>query len=91
MITMVNEDKLIKQGIRKTDAWFKEFKNRVTRDLSLCDTYEEFVERTQAYTTNNILINSGYAAEMTALITTIMNNQRFARASQRELIEQTIN
>ena len=66
MISMVSEDKLIAQGIRKTDAWFKEFKNRVTKDLSLCDTYEEFVERTQDYTTKNILVNSGYSAEMSA-------------------------
>ena len=91
MISMVSEDKLIAQGIRKTDAWFKEFKNRVTKDLSLCDTYEEFVERTQDYTTKNILVNSGYSAEMSALITKIMNNHRFARASQRALIEETIN
>ena len=88
---MVSEDKLIAQGIRKTDAWFKEFKNRVTKDLSLCNTYEEFLERTQDYTTNNILINSGYSAEMEAIISKAMNNIRFQRASQRELVEQTIN
>ena len=59
---MVSEDKLIRQGIKKTDAWFKQFKRRISHDLSLCHTYEEFVERTQDYTTNNILVNSGYAA-----------------------------
>ena len=88
---MVSEDKLIKQGIRKTDAWFEQFKKRVNRDLSLCDTYEEFVERTAEYTTGNILVTSGYAMEMADLTTKVLNNQRFARASQRELIEQTIN
>ena len=88
---MVSEDKLIKQGIRYTDRWFEQFKKRVNRDLGLCDTYEEFVERTQAYTTGNILITSGYADEMTVLTTKILNNHKFARASQRELLEQTIN
>ena len=88
---MVDEDKLIKQGIRLTDAWFKKFKKQIEHDLSLCKTYEEFIERTKDYTTNNILINSGYSAEMESLITQILNNHRFQRASQRELIEQTIN
>ena len=88
---MVSEDKLIKQGIRKTDAWFEQFKKRVNRDISLCDTYEEFVERTAAYTTSNILVTSGYADEIADLTTKILNNHKFARASQRELLEQTIN
>ena len=88
---MVDEDKLIKQGIRLTDAWFKKFKKQIEHDLSLCKTYEEFLERTKDYTTANILINSCYSAEMEALITQILNNHRFQRASQRELIEQTIN
>lgn len=88
---MVSEDKLIKQGIRYTDAWFQQFKKRIINDLSLCETYEEFLERTQAYTTNNILVNSGYSATMSTLVTQILNNHKFERAKQRELIEQTIN
>lgn len=88
---MVSEDKLIRQGIRRTDAWFQQFKKRIEHDLSLCDTYEEFIERTKDYTTGNILISSGYSEEMTALVTQIINNHRFKRASQRELLEQTIN
>ena len=88
---MVSEDKLIQQGIRRTDNWFRQFKKRIEHDLSLCDTYEEFIERTKDYTTNNILITSGYSDEMAALVTRIINNHKFARASQRELLEQTIN
>ena len=87
---MVSEDKLIKQGIQKTDTWFRRFKKQIEHDLRICDTYEEFVERTQAYTTNNILINSGYAAEMSSLVTQMVNNHKFKRASQRALLEQTI-
>ena len=88
---MVSEDKIIKQGIRKTDQWFEQFKKRINRDLSLSNDYTEFVERTQEYTTNNILITSGYAEEMCTLTTKVLNNHKFKRASQRELIEQTIN
>lgn len=87
---MVSEDKLIRQGIKKTDAWFKQFKRRISHDLSLCNTYEEFVERTKDYTTNNILVNSGYAAEMSSIVTQMVNNHKFQRASQRALLEQTI-
>ena len=87
---MVSEDKLIRQGIKKTDAWFKQFKRRINHDLSLCNTYEEFVERTKDYTTNNILVNSGYAAEMSSIVTQMVNNHKFQRASQRALLEQTI-
>ena len=87
---MVDEDKLIKQGIRLTDAWFKKFKKQIEHDLSLCKTYEEFLERTKDYTTANILINSGYSAEMEKLITLALTNTKFLRASQRELLEQTI-
>ena len=88
---MVSEDKLIKQGIKLTDAWFEKFKKQIEHDLSLCETYEKFIERTKDYTTANILINSGYAAEMQSLITQILNNHKFQRASQRALIEETIN
>ena len=88
---MVSEDKLIKQGIRKTDTWFKQFKKRIANDLKLCNDYQEFVERTQDYTTNNILLTSGYADEMSNIITQALNNHKFKRARQRELIEQTIN
>lgn len=88
---MVDEDKLIRRGIRLTDAWFKQFKKQIEHDLRLCKTYEEFIERTKEYTTANILISSGYSAEMQELITQILNNHEFERASQRELLEQTIN
>ena len=87
---MVSEDKIIKRGIRQTDAWFKQFKNQVEKDLSLCDTYKEFLERTEEYTTGNILVSSGYSEEMQDIITTILKDIKWKRAAQRELIEQTI-
>ena len=87
---MVDEEKLIKQGIRLTEAWFKKFKKQLEHDLSICETYEEFLERTKEYTTNNILIGSGYAEEMGALIALAITNSKFMRASKRALVEQVI-
>ena len=87
---MVSEDKLIQQGIRLTEAWFKKFKNQIVKDIGLCETYQEFLERTEQYTTSNILISSGYSAAMEAVILQILNDVRFERASQRRLIEETI-
>ena len=88
---MVSNEKLIKQGILKTDRWFQQFKKRVNKDIELCDTYQEFIERTKAYTTDNILLTSGYAEEMSTLATQALANHKFQRASQRALLEQTIN
>ena len=88
---MVSYEKLIKQGIRKTDRWFEQFKKRVNRDIELSDNYQEFIERTQAYTTQNPLMASGYAEEMSSLAVRALANHKFQRASQRELLEQTIN
>jgi NAD-dependent dihydropyrimidine dehydrogenase PreA subunit len=87
---MVDEEKLIKQGIRLTEAWFKKFKKQIEHDLSICETYEEFLERTKEYTTNNILIGSGYAEEMGALIALAITNSQSMRASKRALVEQVI-
>ena len=88
---MVSYEKLIKQGIRKTDRWFEQFKKRVNRDIELSDNYQEFIERTQSYTTQNPLVVGGYAEEMSTLATRALANYKFHRASQRELLEQTIN
>ena len=87
---MPSQDKLIKQGIRYTDNWFKRFKNRVHKDLSLCTRYDEFLERTKDYTTQNIMVNTGYSTVMEDIIIQSMQDKRFQRAAQRELVEQTI-
>ena len=87
---MVSEEKLIRQGIRFTDTWFQQFKKQVLKDLRLCKTWEEFLERTESYTTANVLVGSGYSATMEALVVQVLNDIRFERASQRQLIEETI-
>ena len=64
MITMVTEKqltKLINNGIRLTDAFFKDLKVRVTNDIKSSKDLEEFLTRTDAYTTGNAFLDSGYA------------------------------
>ena len=87
---MVSEDKLIRQGIRYTDKLFKLINKRVTRDLEQSATLEEFLERTSSYTTENVLITTGYQETMTTLIAQAVNNNRLMRARQRELVRTTI-
>ena len=87
---MSSEEKIIKQGLRVTDAWWRRFKKQVLHDLSLCSTWEEFLERTEAYTTNNVLVGSEYSSSMQNLVVQVLNDIRFQRASQRQLIEETI-
>ena len=87
---MADEEKIIRQGLRVTDAWWRRFKKQVLRDLSLCNTWEEFLERTESYTTNNVLVGSEYTTAMQNLAVTMLNDIRFQRASQRQLIEETI-
>ena len=87
---MVSDEKLIKQGIRYTDKLFDQIKKRVTRDLENSDSLEAFLERTQDYTTKNILVGSGYAETMSNLVSHATLDTKFIRASQRELVRTTI-
>ena len=87
---MVSQDKLIRQGIRYTDRLFDEIKKKVTQDLESSKDLEEFLERTKHYTLKNPLVVTGYQETMTRLITSTVNNTRFMRASQRELVRTVI-
>lgn len=87
---MVSQDKLIRQGIRYTDRLFDEIKKKVTQDLESSKDLEEFLERTKDYTLKNPLVVTGYQETMTRLITSTVNNTRFMRASQRELVRTVI-
>ena len=84
------QNKIIKQGIRLTEQWFKRFRRQVEKDLKLCDTWEEFLERTQEYTVGTVMVSSGYSTSMQDIIVLALNDIRFQRASQRQLIEETI-
>ena len=87
---MVSQSKLIKNGIRYTDALFDEIIRRVNQGVLDNDTLESFLEDTKEYTTNNPLVSSGYADTMLRLILSETNNHRFSRPSQRELTRLTI-
>ena len=87
---MVSQDKLIRQGIRYTDRLFEEIKKKVTHDLESSKDLEEFLNRTKDYTLQNPLVVTGYQETMTKLITSTVNNTRFMRASQRELVRTVI-
>ena len=87
---MVSDDKLIKQGIRYTDALFDELIRRLQKGVLDNDTLESFLEATKEYTTNNPLTSTGYTDTMLALILAETNNHKFSRPSQRELTRVTI-
>ena len=87
---MVSDDKLIKQGIRYTDALFEELIRRLQKGVLDNDTLESFLEHTREYTTNNPLQSTGYTETMLALILAETNNHKFSRPSQRELTRVTI-
>lgn len=87
---MVSQDKLIKQGIRYTDALFKEIANRLANAIRTSDSLEEFLAKTSEYTTSNPLIATGYQGTLINLILAETNNHKFSRPSQKELTRVTI-
>lgn len=87
---MVSETKLIKQGIKYSDALFKEIDNRLRKGIMQSDTLEEFLEKTKEYTTNNPLHTTGYNGTMLSIILAETNNHKFSRPAQKELTRVTI-
>lgn len=87
---MVSQSKLIKQGIKYTDALFKELDNRLAQGVKSSDTLEEFLDKTKPYTTNNPLVTTGYDAAMLNLILAETHNHKFTRPAQKELTRVTI-
>ena len=87
---MVSDEKLIKQGIRYTDALFKELENRLRQGVISSDTLEAFLEKTKEYTTNNPLSSTGYDATLLKIILAETNNHKFSRPAQKELVRVTI-
>lgn len=87
---MVSQAKLIKTGIRYTDALFDEILKRVNQGVMDSDTLEEFLENNKDYTSANPLEGTGYKETMLQLILSETNNHRFSRPSQRELTRVTI-
>ena len=82
---MVSQSKLIKNGIRYTDALFLELINRLNQGILATDTLESFLDQTKEYTTSNPLVTTGYQATMLELILAETNNHKFSRPAQKEL------
>ena len=87
---MVSQSKLIKNGIKYTDALFGEISKRLADKCLVNDSLESFLEDTQEYTAQNPLDVSGYKDTLLNLILAETNNHRFSRPSQRELTRITI-
>jgi len=87
---MVSQDKLIKSGIKYTDALFLEIINRLTQGVNQSDTLEAFMENTKEYTSANPLATTGYNTTMLNLILAETNNHKFSRPAQKELVRVTI-
>lgn len=87
---MVSQNKLIKEGIRYTDALFEEISKRLEQGVRSSDTLEEFLEKTKKYTKANPLATSEYDKTMLNLILSETNNHRFSRPAQKELVRVTI-
>ena len=87
---MVSDEKLIKQGIRYTDALFKELENRLRQGVISSDTLEAFLKKTKDYTTNNPLVTTNYDATLLEIILAETNNHKFSRPAQKELVRVTI-
>lgn len=87
---MVSQHKLIKNGIRYTDALFEELSRRLEQGVRESDTLESFLENTAEYTTANPLVTSGYQANLIQIILQEMNNHKFSRPAQKELTRMTI-
>lgn len=87
---MVSQDKLIKQGIKYTDALFEEIIKRLEQGILTTDTLEDFLEKTKDFTAKNPLLETGYNTTMLRLILSETNNHKFSRPAQKELTRITI-
>ena len=84
---MVNQDKLIKQGIKYTDALFVEIVKRLEQGVKSSDTLEEFLDKYHKAFPNkdNPVISLGYDTKMLDIILQETNNHKFSRPAQKEL------
>ena len=88
----MNQDKLIKQGIKYTDKLFDEINKRLEQGITSSDTLESFLDKYhKAFPDkDNPLLTLGYDKRMIELILQETNNHRFSRPAQKELVRVTI-
>ena len=91
---MTSQDKLIKQGIKYTDALFDELSKRLANGVKSSDTLEDFLSKYNEYTDgngeNNPLVVTGYKDQMLKIILSETNNHKFSRPSQKEMVRVVI-
>ena len=89
---MPSQNKLIKNGIKYTDALFDEISKRLEKGVRASDTLEDFlVKYNEVFPDKgNPVISLGYDAKMLDLILKETNNHKFSRPAQKELVRVTI-
>ena len=87
---MPSQSNLIKKGVRYSDLTFDRIKKKLRRELEYSSDLEDFLNRTKDFTLSNPLIATGFQNEMSNIIRQGGMDTRFIRASQRELVHQTI-
>ena len=92
MIFMPSQQKLIKAGIKYTDALFAEISKRLEKGVKASDSLEDFLDKYhKAFPDKgNPLISLGYDKRMLDLILSETNNHRFSRPAQKELVRVTV-
>lgn len=98
-MSMTSKNKLIKQGIKYTDAVFDEIARRLSNGVKASDTLEDFLAKYDLYTTNDEgekegknkpILLSEYKDKMLQLILAETNNHKFTRPSQKEMVRVVI-
>jgi hypothetical protein len=89
---MPSQNKLIKEGIKYSDALFKEIAKRLGNGIRQCDTLEEFLDLYNRVfpEKGNPLLSVGYDKTLVRLILAETNNHKFSRPGQKEMARTVI-
>ena len=80
------QTKNINKSLRYLENWWRQFNKQLERDIIFSEGYDDFLERTRAYTTNNILLD-----EMSEeIVKNVINATNFQKLKNRELVKETI-
>ena len=80
------QTKNINKSLRYLENWWRQFNKQLERDIIFSEGYDDFLERTRAYTTNNILLDE--VSE--EIVKNVINATNFQKLKNRELVKETI-
>lgn len=80
------QQRIIRNNLKRTEEWWRQLKKRVEFDILNASDYEDFLERTKDYTTNNII--EDLASETAQQVVQSVN---YAKLERRDLTRETIN